>query len=62
MDPLQAAALGAVQGLTEFLPISSSAHLVILQHWFGLKKSALLFDISVHVGTLMAVIIFFWKS
>lgn len=62
MDLLQAVALGTIQGLTEFLPISSSGHLVISQHLFGLKESALLFDISVHIGTLMAVIIYFKKE
>ncbi len=62
MDPLRAAALGTIQGLTEFLPISSSGHLVISQHLFGLKESALLFDISVHIGTLMAVIVYFRKE
>jgi len=62
MDPLQAVVLGTIQGLTEFLPISSSGHLVISQHLFGLKESALLFDISVHIGTLMAVIIYFRKD
>ncbi len=62
MDTLQAVALGAIQGLTEFLPISSSGHLVISQHLFGLKESVLLFDISVHIGTLTAVIIYFRKD
>ena len=62
MDSLQAVALGTIQGLTEFLPISSSGHLVISQQLFGLKESALLFDISVHIGTLMAVIVYFEKE
>jgi undecaprenyl-diphosphatase len=62
MNSLQAILLGTIQGLTEFLPISSSGHLVISQQLFGLKESALLFDISVHIGTLMAVIVYFKKE
>ena len=59
MTLLQAFILGVVQGLTEFLPISSSGHLVIGQHLFGLQQADLAFDVSVHVGTLVAVVIFF---
>ncbi|QTA88492.1 undecaprenyl-diphosphate phosphatase [Desulfonema magnum] len=62
MEPLQAIVLGIIQGLTEFLPISSSGHLVLSQHLFGLKEPELFFDISVHAGTLIAVIIYFWKE
>ena len=62
MESLQAVALGVIQGLTEFLPVSSSGHLVIFQHLFGLKEPELFFDISVHLGTLGAVIIFFWTE
>ena len=62
MEPLQAIILGIVQGLTEFLPVSSSGHLVIFQHLFGLKEPQLFFDISVHLGTMLAVIIVFWKE
>lgn len=62
MQPLQAVILGIIQGLTEFLPVSSSGHLVIFQHLFGLKEPELFFDICVHLGTLVAVIIFFWKE
>jgi undecaprenyl-diphosphatase len=51
--------LGIVQGLTEFLPVSSSGHLVLFQSLFGLTEPALLFDISVHVGTLAAVVAVF---
>ncbi len=54
--------LGIIQGLTEFLPVSSSGHLVLLQHLFGLKEQTLFFDISVHVGTLAAVVFFFRKE
>ncbi len=62
MTIIQAAILGMVQGLTEFLPISSSGHLVLFQHWFGLKEEMLVFDIAVHWGTLLAVIIYFFSD
>jgi undecaprenyl-diphosphatase len=51
---------GLVQGLTEFLPVSSSGHLVILHHYFGYQEPQILFDIFLHVGTLFAIIIYFW--
>jgi len=59
MNTEQTIFLGIIQGLTEFLPISSSGHLVIFQHLIGLKNPELLLDISLHVGTLLAVLIFF---
>ncbi|MGR6835687.1 undecaprenyl-diphosphate phosphatase [Syntrophomonas erecta] len=59
MTVLQALILGAVQGLTEFLPVSSSGHLVIFQHLFGIKEPPLTFDILVHLGTLIAVFVAF---
>lgn len=62
MEPLPAIILGIVQGLTEFLPISSSGHLIIFQHLFGMEEPELFFDICVHIGTLVAVIIYFWKD
>jgi undecaprenyl-diphosphatase len=62
MDVEQTIFLGIIQGLTEFLPISSSGHLVIFQHLIGLKNPELLLDISLHVGTLLAVLIFFWAD
>jgi undecaprenyl-diphosphatase len=62
MSYLEALVLGLVQGLTEFLPISSSGHLVIGQHMFGLQHADLAFDVSVHVGTLGAVVIFFRRD
>lgn len=55
MDSIQAAVLGIIQGLTEFLPVSSSGHLVLLQNLFGLTEPELFFDICLHVGTLVAV-------
>jgi undecaprenyl-diphosphatase len=54
--------LGIIQGLTEFLPISSSGHLIIFQHLIGLRNPELLLDIALHTGTLLAVLIFFWAD
>ena len=51
-----------VQGLTEFLPVSSSGHLVFFQSLFGMEESYLLFDVVLHLGTLLAVVIFFWAD
>lgn len=62
MTIFQALILGLVQGVTEFLPISSSGHLVILQQWFGFTESLLTFDIFIHVATLLAILIFFGRS
>lgn len=65
MSPLAAALLGTVQGLTEFLPISSSAHLIIARDVFGLYMSAqldLAFDVACHLGTLLAVVAYFWSD
>lgn len=59
MDLLQAAVLALLQGLTEFLPISSSAHLILLPRLFGWPDQGLAFDVAVHVGTLMAVLLYF---
>ena len=57
MEIYQGVLLGILQGLTEFLPVSSSGHLVLGQMFFGLKESLLSFDISVHMGTLAAVLV-----
>jgi undecaprenyl-diphosphatase len=57
----QAIILGAVQGLTEFLPISSTAHLALIPWAFGWRDPGLTFDVALHVGTLAAVLIYFWK-
>lgn len=62
MSFFQAIILGAIQGLTEFLPISSSGHLVLVQQYFGLTEDILIFDIFLHLATLGAIIIFFGKS
>lgn len=60
MSMLQAIILGIIQGLTEFLPISSSGHLVLFQKIFGINEPTLIFDTMVHVGTLAAVVTVFW--
>ncbi|MDR2095988.1 MAG: undecaprenyl-diphosphate phosphatase [Treponema sp.] len=57
MSIFEAIILGAVQGLTEFLPVSSSGHLVLLQKIFRISEPVLLFDTMVHVGTLLAVFV-----
>ena len=54
--------LALIQGLTEFLPVSSSAHLLFPSLLFGAKDFGIVFDISVHAGTLAAVIYFFKKE
>jgi undecaprenyl-diphosphatase len=62
MSIFEAIILGLVQGLTEFLPVSSSGHLVLLQHIFGIEEPAMLFDVMVHLGTLLAVFAVLWKD
>ncbi len=62
MDLLQAIVLGIVQGLTEFLPISSSAHLIIVPLLLGWPQPGLAFDMALHLGTLVAVFAYFWRD
>ena len=62
MTVLQAIILGIFQGITEFIPISSSGHLIVLQRVFGMEEPALTFDIIVHLGTLMAIVVVFWAD
>ncbi|MQY77027.1 MAG: undecaprenyl-diphosphatase [Spirochaeta sp.] len=59
MNIFEAIFLGAVQGITEFIPVSSSGHLIILRNFIGLKEIPLLFDILLHFSTLLVVIIIF---
>jgi len=59
MDFVQILTLAIVQGLTEFLPISSSAHLILSPYLFGFDDQGLAFDVAVHLGTLIAVIVYF---
>ena len=54
--------LSAVQGISEFLPISSSAHLILISSFFDLKTNSLLIDISLHLGSLIAIIFYFRKD
>lgn len=59
MDPIQIVVLALLQGLTEFLPISSSAHLILVPVIIGWPDQGLAFDVAVHVGTLAAVVLYF---
>lgn len=54
--------LGIVQGITEFLPISSSGHLVIMPWLFNFQNFSLTFDVALHFGTLLAIVVFFWND
>lgn len=62
MTIIQAIISGLVQGLTEFLPVSSSGHLVILHRYFGFHQPQILFNICLHIGTLGTVIFVFWRE
>ncbi|MFH0731338.1 MAG: undecaprenyl-diphosphate phosphatase [Candidatus Omnitrophota bacterium] len=59
MNLWEAALSGILQGISEFLPISSSGHLVLLHHFFGYKEPQILFDIILHIGTLFAILVYF---
>lgn len=59
---VQVIILGAVQGLTEFIPVSSSGHLVVVREVFGLQDQGLAFDAVLHLATLLVVIIYFWRD
>ena len=63
MTYFEAVILGLVQGLAEFLPISSSGHLALLQQWFNINEDkVLLFAVLLHVGTLISVFIVYWRD
>lgn len=62
LTSLQAFVLGVVQGLTEFLPISSSAHLILFPRLMGWQDPGLSFDVALHLGTLAGVVVYFWKD
>ncbi len=61
MTVIQAIIQGIIQGATEFLPVSSSGHLSLAQHFMGVQAPSLLFDVMLHLGTLVAVLIFYYK-
>ena len=62
MSTVEVIILAIIQGLTEFLPISSSAHLILPSAMFGWQDQGLVFDVAVHVGTLLAVMLYFRRD
>jgi undecaprenyl-diphosphatase len=62
VSAVQAAVLGLIQGLGEFLPISSSAHLAVIPPLTGWPDQGLAYDVALHWGTLLAVVLYFWKD
>lgn len=62
MNLIQAIILGITQGLTEFIPVSSSGHLVLMHKLLGVTSSGLAFDVALHLGTLFALVLFFYKD
>lgn len=62
MEIIQSIILGIVQGFAEFLPISSSGHLVLISKVFNWQDQGLAFDVALHLGTLIAVLIYFRKD
>lgn len=59
MDLLDAALLGLIQGLTEFLPVSSTAHLLVAQEWLGVNRKGLDLEVATHLGTVLAVVVYY---
>lgn len=62
MTTLQIIVLSIIQGITEFLPISSSAHLILVNRAMGFADEGLVFDVAAHLGSLVAVIAYFWRD
>ena len=62
MSIFKAVILGIIQGIAEFLPISSSAHLILLPYLFGWEESSLAFDVALHFGTMLAVLVIYFKE
>lgn len=62
MEIIQSIILGIVQGIGEFLPISSSAHLILVPYLFGFEEKGLAFDVALHFGTLIAVLVVYLKD
>ncbi len=62
MDAIYSVILGLLQGATEFLPVSSSGHLILAEHFLGLADTPISFDVTLHLGTLLAVLSYFWRD
>lgn len=62
MSILEAVLLGLIQGLTEFIPVSSSGHLVLFHYWLGAENGGLAFDVALHIGTLAALVLYFGRD
>lgn len=62
MGFVDAVLYGLVQGITEYLPVSSSAHLILLPKFLGLEDPGIVFDVFLHLGTLCATLLYFWKD
>lgn len=62
MNLLESIFLGIVQGVAEFLPVSSSGHLAIFEKLFGIDEASISFDVFLHIGTLIAVILVYWRD
>ena len=58
-DYFQASFLAIVQGISEFIPVSSSAHLIILSQFFGFSNQSIIFDVGLHLGSLIAIVFYF---
>ena len=62
MSLLEAIFLGFIQGVAEFLPISSSGHLAIFEKIFGIDEAGIAFDVFLHIGTLAAILLVYWRD
>ena len=61
MNIIESISLGIIQGITEFLPVSSSGHLFLAEKWFGLAENLNL-EILLHFGSLIAILIYYWQE
>ena len=62
LEEIKIIILGVIQGITEFLPISSSGHIVLFEHFFNMNKNNIVFEVVLHFGTLLSILIFFRKD